>query len=467
MMDKMQTPVTVVILAAGLGTRMKSKTAKVLHRVCGKPLIQHVLDTALQIAPAERIFVVVGHQADEVRKAVAIQGVRFIEQKEQRGTGHAVVSGRAELAGLGGLLLVLYGDCPLLRTSTLEGLARAQANGSAACVLLTAMMNDPTGYGRVVRDAHGHVRRIVEQKAGTPEELAIREANMGIYCFRSDLFWKYAGDIGTNNPAGEYYLTDMAEILTRAGHHVEAVQTPDAREALGINTRIELAEVDKIMRDAKRRELMLSGVTIENPETVMIDADVQIGMDTVIEPFARLIGATRVGENCRIGGSSIVKDSELADGVEIAPFTIVNTSVVERNAVVGPFARLRMENHVAEGAHVGNFVELKKTRLGAKAKANHLAYLGDSEIGPRSNIGAGTITCNYDGSKKHKTVIGEGVFVGSNSTLVAPIEIEEGSYIAAGSTITHTVPKDALAFGRARQSVKEGWARKRRELGSK
>ncbi len=460
----MPIPVTVVILAAGLGTRMKSRQAKVLHRVCGRTLVETVVATALKLAPPERIFVVVGHQADKVREAVGTPGVGFIEQKEQLGTGHAVVAGRDALAGLGGYLLVLYGDSPHLRAETLQRLIDQEAAGDAACVLMSAVMEDPTGYGRVIRDSSGAVSAVVEQKAGAPEQLAIREANMGIYCFEADAFWKHAGEISTNNPAGEYYLTDMAEILTRAGRRVEAMRIDDPREALGINTRVELAESDRILRDHKRRELMLAGVTIENPETVMIDAGVRIGMDTVISPFAQILGSTVIGENCTVGACSIVTDSEIADGAEIGAFTMVNGSVVERNANVGPYARLRMDNRVGEGAHVGNFVELKKTRMGAGAKASHLAYLGDSEIGAKSNIGAGTITCNYDGYMKHPTKIGAGAFIGSNNTLVAPVEIGDGAYTAAGSTITNPVPEDALALGRARQEVKEGWARKRREM---
>jgi len=442
---------------------MKSRQAKVLHRAGGKPLVEHVVETALHVAPAERIFVVVGHQADRVRDALAATGAGFIEQAEQKGTGHAVLAGREALAALGGRLVVLYGDSPLLRSETLARLVEAAAPGEAACVLLTAIMEDPTGYGRVIRGPDGRVTAIVEQKAGSPEQLAIREANMGIYCFRADLFWRYAGEMGTGNPAGEYYLTDMAEILSRAGHAVEALQMDDPREALGINTRVELAEVDGILRERKRRELMLAGVTIESPETARIDAGVRVGMDTAIGPFVQIQGNTTIGENCRIGAHSIIFDSQIADGVEIGPYTIVGASVVERNAVIGPYARLRFDNHVEEGAHVGNFVELKKTRMGAGAKANHLAYLGDACIGARANIGAGTITCNYDGVHKHRTIIGEGAFVGSNSTLVAPLEIGEGAYIAAGSAITHAVPPDALALGRARQELKEGWAKKRRE----
>jgi bifunctional UDP-N-acetylglucosamine pyrophosphorylase/glucosamine-1-phosphate N-acetyltransferase len=452
-----------VILAAGLGTRMKSRQAKVLHRAGGKCLVEHVVDTALALAPAERIFVVVGHQAEAVRRAVTTPEIGFIEQGEQKGTGHAVMVGRAQLEGLGGYLVVLYGDCPLLRVETLRQLIGVETASSAAATLLTAEMADPTGYGRVLRNARGQVAEIVEQKAATAEQLAIREANMGIYCFRADLFWKHVGELGTDNPAQEYYLTDMAAIFTRAGLTVEALRICDAREALGINNRLELAEVDRLLRDRKLREVMLAGVTVEKPETVTIDADVRIGMDTVVEPFAQILGRTTIGDNCRIGACAILRDSELADDVEIGPFTVVGTSRLERGVHAGPFARLRMDNHVEAGAHIGNFVELKKTHMGAGAKANHLAYLGDSDIGARSNIGAGTITCNYDGVKKHPTTIGEGAFVGSNATLVAPLEIGDGSYIGAGSVITKPVPPDALAIGRGHQFVKEGWAKKRRE----
>ncbi len=458
----MPSPVTVVILAAGLGTRMKSRRAKVLHRAGGKALIEHVVETALQLAPPERIYVVVGHQAAEVRQAVTTPGVGFIEQREQLGTGHAVLVGREALQHLGGLLVILYGDSPLLRPETLQRLIAAEDSGDAAGVLLTAMMADPTGYGRVIRGARSNVEAIVEQKAATPDQLAIREANMGIYCYRADLFWKFISEICPDNPAREYYLTDMVEILNRAGHRVEAMQIEDEREALGINTRLELAEVDRLLRNRKVQELMLAGVTIEKPETVTIDADVRIGMDTIVEPFAQILGRTTIGENSRIGACSIIRNSNLADNVLIEPFTIVNTSTVERDVQAGPFARLRLENHVEAGAHIGNFVELKKTHMGAGAKSNHLAYLGDSVIGARSNIGAGTIFCNYDGTHKHQTTIGKGVFVGSNSTLVAPVELGEGSYIAAGSVVTDPVPADALALGRSRQVVKEEWAKKRR-----
>jgi bifunctional UDP-N-acetylglucosamine pyrophosphorylase/glucosamine-1-phosphate N-acetyltransferase len=463
----MQTPVTVVILAAGLGTRMKSRKAKVLHRAGGKTLLNHAVDTALELAPPERVFVVVGHQAEQVRASVAIPGIGFIEQKEQLGTGHALMVGRDRLAALGGNLVIVYGDGPLLRAATLRRLIEAKEDAGAAGVLLSAIMDDPTGYGRVLRETGRRVGAIVEQKAATPAQLAVREANMGIYCYDADLFWKHIDRIRPDNPAGEYYLTDMVEILKRAGHAVEAMQIEDYRECLGINDRLQLAEVDALLRERRRRELMLSGVTIEQPQTVSIDCGVYIGMDTVIGPFVQILGKTSIGENVRIGAGAIIQDCQIGDEVEIGPYTILARSQLERGVVAGPFARLRPDNIVEAGAHIGNFVELKKTRLGAGAKANHLAYLGDSEIGSKTNIGAGTITCNYDGQKKYPTRIGEGSFVGSNSTLVAPLEIGSGAYIAAGSVVTDPVPADALALGRGRQVIKEDWARKRRERAAK
>jgi bifunctional UDP-N-acetylglucosamine pyrophosphorylase/glucosamine-1-phosphate N-acetyltransferase len=460
----MQKPVTIVILAAGLGTRMKSRQAKVLHKAGGKTLLQHVIDTALALAPPERIFAVIGHQAEQVRQSAARSGIGFIEQTEQKGTGHAVMICRNSIAHLDGYLMVLYGDSPLLKVHTLRRLIAQEAEGSAAGVLMSALMDDPTGYGRVIRDSHGQVLDVVEQKAGTPEQLAIREANMGIYCFRADLFWKHIDEIQPNNPAREYYLTDMPAILSRAGHTVEAMQIDDPGEALGINDRAQLAMVDAIFRERKRGQMMAAGVTLIKPETITIDSAVEIGMDTIVEPFAQILGSTTIGENCHIGACSIIQDSALADAVQIGPFTVVNTSILERGVSAGPYARLRMENHVEAGAHIGNFVELKKTRMRAGAKAGHLAYLGDSDIGAEVNIGAGTITCNYDGYKKHPTQIGEGAFVGSNSTLVAPVEIGAGSYVAAGSVVTQAVPPDALAIGRGRQENKPDWAQKRRKL---
>jgi bifunctional UDP-N-acetylglucosamine pyrophosphorylase / glucosamine-1-phosphate N-acetyltransferase len=459
----MQSDVTVVILAAGLGTRMRSKQAKVLHSAGGKTLMQHAVDTAKAIAAPERIFVVVGHQADQVQENVKDRGVKFIVQTEQRGTGHALLCGQAELAPLPGLLVIFYGDCPLILPSTLSELIERQRESGAAATLVSTSLKDPTGYGRVIRTETGGVVAIVEQKAASPEQLALHEINAGIYCFRADLFWQRIGQLTPNHAANEYYLTDMIEILIGAGFRVQDMHVRDSSELLGINNRVELAKVDRKFRERKVHELMYSGVTIEKPETVTIDAQVRVGMDTVIEPFVQLLGDTVIGEACRIGACSIITNSELGDAVKIGAFTIVGDSKLDRGANAGPYSRLRMHSHVETGGHVGNFVELKKTKLGAGSKANHLAYLGDSEIGAGTNIGAGTITCNYDGIQKHRTKIGSKTFVGSNSTLVAPLEVADGAYIAAGSVVTRNVPEDALAIGRARQENKEGYAKKLRK----
>jgi bifunctional UDP-N-acetylglucosamine pyrophosphorylase / glucosamine-1-phosphate N-acetyltransferase len=459
----MTSQTNVVILAAGLGTRMKSKRAKVLHRAGGLSLIEHVVQAAGSIAPAGNATVVVGHQADQVRKLLAPSGVRFVDQTEQKGTGHALLACRASLASEPGLVVVLYGDCPLLSPATLAELVRRQLTSDAAATLITTRLSDPTGYGRILFGDQGDVRAIVEHKAATPAQLAIPFINSGIYCFRAELLWKHLMEIQPDNPAHEYYLTDIVEILGRAGHTVAAMEVENSAELLGINTRAELAEVDKIFRQRKVQELMLAGVTIEKPETVTIDACARIGEDSIVGPFAQILGRSEIGEDCRIGACSIVENSTLASRVEIAAFSSVADSHIETGAIIGPFARLRQGNHVGKDARIGNFVELKNTHFGAGAKANHLAYLGDSDIGDRTNIGAGTITCNYDGVNKHKTKIGPDTFVGSNSTLVAPLEIGDGSYIGAGSVITDAVPPDALALGRSRQVNKEGWAAQRKK----
>lgn len=447
----------VVILAAGQGTRMKSRMAKVLHRAGGKPLVRHSIDAAVKVARPERVFVVVGYQAEQVGAEVEAAGAQTIHQKEQKGTGHAVMCGESKLAELGGRLIVFVGDCPLMRGETLEQLAETQKSAGAAAAVITTEVEDATGYGRIVRDRDGHVLEIVEHKAASAEQRKIREINSGILCFDAAALWKHIGELRTDNPAGEYYLTDMVAIFKRAGLKVAALKIADSSELLGINNRAELADADRILRARKVRELMLAGVTIEKPETVTIDADVRIGTDTVIGPFVQITGESTIGDDCRIGACSIVHHSQLGDGAHVLPFTMISESKLEAHAQVGPFARLRMGAHLSEHAHVGNFVELKKTTLGAGTKSMHLAYLGDSTIGEKVNIGAGTITCNYDGQKKHQTVIHDGTFVGSNSTLIAPVEIGEGAYIAAGSVINQKVPAKSLALGRSRQVNKEGW----------
>jgi len=439
---------------------MKSRMAKVLHRAGGRALVEHAIVAAMGVAPPQRIFVVVGHQADAVREVAEAAGVRTIEQKEQLGTGHAMLCGESLLADLGGRMVVTVGDCPLIRPETLQALAERQRKSQAAAVVLTADVPDSTGYGRIIRDHNGAVGAIVEHKAATDLQRAVKEINSGIYCFDSAEFWRHVRQITPDNPAREYYLTDMIEIFNRAGLRVAATKISDPGELLGINDRVQLADADHILRDRKTRELMRAGVTIEKPETVTIDPDVRIGMDTVIGPFARITGQTVIGEDCKIGACAILHDAVLEDGAEVFAFSMVSSSKLAKNAHAGPYARLRMNAELGEGSHVGNFVELKNTRFGAGSKSMHLAYLGDSEVGSKVNVGAGTITCNYDGHKKHPTVIGDGAFVGSNSTLVAPVELETGAYVGAGSVITENVPEGALALGRARQVVKKGWKRK-------
>ncbi len=456
--------VVAIILAAGKGTRMKSRLPKVLHGICGIPMLEHVIGAAVG-AGISRNIVVIGHGSDMVRESVKLD-VDWVEQTEQLGTGHAVMSARPALGARNGSVVVLYGDGPLLREETLRSLVNRQVDSNAAATLITTKLDDPAGYGRVITGEDGNIEAIVEQKAATPEQLRIREINSGIYCFRAELLWKHLDEITTDNPAGEYYLTDLVEIFRKAGYGVQTMAVEDSSELLGINSRVELAEVDRIFRERKAHELMLAGVTIEKPESVSVDVGVKVGRDTIIGPFARILGDTAIGEDCYVGAHSVVRDSTLADGVQVNEYSIVNDSVIEAGCAIGPYARLRFGNHVETGAAVGNFVELKNTRLGTGAKALHLAYLGDSLIGPGVNIGAGTITCNYDGVKKHQTRIGAGAFVGSNSTLVAPVEVGENSYIAAGSVITKAVPADALGIGRGRQVNKEAWASERRNKGS-
>lgn len=455
--------ITVAILAAGQGTRMKSRRAKVLHEAGGDTLLNRVIRAALHVASASQIVVVVGHQAEDVRRSVKIPGIRFAEQAEQKGTGHAMLCAREAVESQDGLLLILNGDGPLLKPATLQALLDRASEPGLGGAIVTTQVPDPTGYGRIVRDDGGMIAAIVEQKAASPAELAIREINPGVYCFDAALFWKHIAEVTTNNPAKEYYLTDMVAILRSHGYHVAPLAVGDETELLGINTRVELAAADKILRARKAIELMLAGVTIESPETVTIDADVEVGPDSVIEANVQLRGATKIGAECRVGAGSVLRDCRVADGVAILPYVVADSSSIGARAHVGPFSRLRLNAEAGEETHIGNFVEVKKSRIEAGAKANHLAYLGDATIGPGVNIGAGTITCNYDGARKHETHIGSNVFVGSNSTLVAPLEIADGAFIAAGSVITKNVEPDALAIGRALQVDKPGWAKRRRE----
>jgi bifunctional UDP-N-acetylglucosamine pyrophosphorylase/glucosamine-1-phosphate N-acetyltransferase len=447
-----------VVMAAGLGTRMRSAKAKVLHEAGGLTMAELIVRQALRITTAERIRVITGHQAAEVEKVLSPYGVQFALQAEQKGTGHAVLCAREYLEKEPGMLLIINGDCPLLRAESLQQLLADASRSGVAGAILTTVLEDATGYGRIVRNERGALLAIVEEKAANAAQKQIREINTGIYAFRAESFWPALAQVTPDNPAREYYLTDVVGILHSEGHTLLPSLVKDPREVLGVNNRVELAAADRILRERKAHQLMLDGVTIEKPETVTIDEDVEIGSETVVEAFAQLRGATKVGANCRIGAGAILRNVLLADGVRVQPYSVLEDTQAGEEALIGPFARLRGGNQLGPKVRVGNFVELKNATLGDGAKANHLAYIGDASVGQGSNIGAGTITCNYDGFHKNRTKIGENTFVGSNSTLVAPIEVGSGSFVAAGSVITHAVPDNALAFGRARQAIKDGGA---------
>ncbi len=456
----------IAILAAGKGTRLKSQLPKVLHEIGGKPLLAHVVAATSSIVPPQNVFAIIGYQAERVREALAPTGINFVLQREQRGTGHALMEARDALQNFD-TILVLSGDVPLLQAATIAQVRDFHRANAAAMTILTAEPEDPTGYGRVLRKARkgratNEVDRIVEQKSLRGREVGVREVNSGIYAFATRALYAHIAKLKTDNAHLEYYLTDMAELLRKAGEKVMAVRAPESSEVLGVNTRLELAQLDAKLRDRKARELMEAGTTIFRPETCDIDADVEIGTDTVIEPFVQIIGKTKIGANCRIRSYSVITNCHLGDDVLILPGCMLEDSIVRDGAQLGPYSHLRPGSDIGEGAHVGNFVETKKTRLGKGSKANHLTYLGDSEIGEKVNVGAGTITCNYDGVSKYQTVIEDGAFIGSDTTLVAPVRVGRGAYIGAASCITEDVPPDALAVGRGRQVVKEGWAAQRR-----
>ncbi|HEX3472416.1 MAG TPA: bifunctional UDP-N-acetylglucosamine diphosphorylase/glucosamine-1-phosphate N-acetyltransferase GlmU [Silvibacterium sp.] len=452
----------IVIMAGGKGTRLKSKRAKVLHEIGGKALLRHVIGSASQVVSPGDIYVVVGHQAAEVEAAIKDTGVRFVHQEEQRGTGHAIQCAEAAVREYQ-QLLVLSGDVPLLKSETIARLRDFHIEQRAAMTILTAAPADPNGYGRVLRKSadSSEVTAIVEQKSLTAEQRCVREINSGIYGFKTEPLFAHISELKTENAHHEYYLTDMAGLLVAAGERVVALEAGNATEVLGANTIAEMMDLDRELRLETARKLMAQGVTILRPETTVIDAGVEIGPDTVIEPFVQLLGETKIGEDCRVRSYSVIENSTLADGVLVRQGCIVVDSRIAAAALIGPYSHLRPESEIGEKAHVGNFVETKKVKLGTGSKANHLTYLGDAEIGSGVNIGAGTITCNYDGVSKHRTLIGNDVFVGSDSTLVAPVVIGTGAYVAAGSSITEDVPDGALALGRARQTNKPGWAKNR------
>ena len=457
----------VAIMAAGKGTRLKSKHPKVLFEVGGRSLLGHVIASASQVVAPDDIFAIIGHEADRVREAVRSTGVNFVIQAEQKGTGHAVMCAREALRAYDHVL-VLSGDAPLLTPETIRRIRDFHLQHGGAMTLLSTDFPDPTGYGRIIRRKKGgktsdEVAQIIEDKQLSAAQKKIKEINAGMYAFSAKKLFTNLDKLSTDNPHHEYYLTDIAQVLNKAGEKVMAYKTPDAHEVAGANTRAEMAQLDREMRDRKCAELMASGVTIFKPETCVIDTTVEVAADTIIEPFVQLLGNTRIGSDCRIQSFSVIMDCEVADGALVQPGCVLEKSKVGPRASVGPFTHFRPLTEIGPECHVGNFVELKKTKMARGSKANHLSYLGDSIIGEKVNVGAGTITCNYDGVNKHTTTIEDGAFIGSDSTLVAPLKIGKGAYVAAAACVTQDVPEDALAISRTPQVNKEGWARKKRE----
>lgn len=443
-----------IILAAGKGTRMKSRYPKVLHKICGQPMVRHVIDAARE-AGVENNIVVIGHGAESVKETLAGQA-NFAVQSEQLGTGHAVMQAEEALKDFAGDVLVLCGDTPLVTAHTIRQLVAFHREQGSAATVLTAEMAEPGAYGRIIRDEKNQVTRIVEQKDASPNELAIREINTGMYCFSAPKLFVALHKTTPANAQGEYYLTDVLEILRVDGEKVAGVVVEDNHEIMGINNRVQLSEAEQLMRRRILERFMLDGVTVKDPDSTYIDARAEIGSDTIVYPYTSIEGVCRIGENCRLGPGTRLVAAEIGNEVLVQNSIILQSSV-GAGSVIGPFAYIRPDTVLAEGVKVGDFVEIKKSVIGKGSKVPHLSYIGDAIVGEKVNIGAGTITCNYDGQKKFRTVIGDGAFIGSNTNLVAPVEVGAGAITAAGSTVTKTVPAGALAVERAKQVNHEGW----------
>lgn len=452
----------VVILAAGLGKRMRSAKAKVLHRLAGKPLISHVVQTTHRLHP-DRLVVVVGHQGEEVQRVCEGKGLLFAVQREQRGTGDAVRAAQAHFSGFRGDVLIVCGDTPLLTTATLTRFVQDHRTRHVALSVLTTRLDDPAQYGRVIRTCDGRVRKIVEARDATSEELAEQEINTGIYCVDADFLFAALDQLQPLNAQEEYYLTDIVAQAVAAELPIQAVLTADPHEVGGINSREDLATMEKTRQAQLRGHWMAAGVTLEDPDTVYIDEDVTIGPDTVIGPNTQLKGTTTIGAGCRIDGSAYIENCRIGTDVHLFFSVALFNSEFGDKTAVGPFAHVREGTQVAARAEIGNFVEVKKSVIGEHTKAKHLAYIGDTEIGRDSNIGAGTITCNYDGFRKHRTKIGDRVQVGSDTTLVAPVTIHDDVYIATATTVRKDVPAGALVFNTREEKVREGWTATKRE----
>jgi bifunctional UDP-N-acetylglucosamine pyrophosphorylase/glucosamine-1-phosphate N-acetyltransferase len=463
------TDLHIVILAAGKGTRMKSTLAKVLHRLAGVPMIDYVLSTARRLRP-QSISVVVGHQADALKSALVNQSdLRFVVQEPQLGTGDALRRTEGLLKSASGTLVLLSGDVPLLRAETIASLVQHHLSTRAQATVLTAVVEEPMGYGRIVRSGRmpgssgEQIARIVEEKDASPAERQIREINSGIYAFALEGLFEAVKGLGADNAQKEYYLPDLVSIFRRRGLTVETVVAADSREIQGINSRGELAGLGRIVRQTKASELMAAGVTVEDPSTTYVDRDVTVGADTILHPCVFLEGHTSIGEGCEIHSGARIVNSRLGDRVVVFNHCVITDVTIDSDVSVGPFAHLRNHATIGPRAKVGNFVEMKNTALGAGAKSMHLAYLGDADIGERVNIGAGTITCNYDGVSKHKTTIEEGAFIGSDTQLIAPVTVGKGAYVGTGTTIREDVPPGALAVSAGKQRNIEGWVEKRKK----
>ncbi len=453
------TNLVAVILAAGKGTRMRSKLPKVLHKVGGKAMLQHVLDAATVAGCGEKV-VIVGHEAELVEQAVGDQA-KIALQAEQLGTGHAMMQTADALKDFNGTVLILCGDTPLLDGEELKKFCEAHRASGAAATVLTAIMDDPSGYGRIVRDADGNVRAIVEQKDATPEQLAIKEINTGIYCMECPLMFEMLATLTNNNAQGEYYLTDVLEKLNEAGKKVGGISTADSDMIMGINSRRQLAVAEGVMRQRVLDKLMDSGVTIMDPASTFIESSVKIGKDTIIYPFTWLEGSTVIGEDCEIGPQARFTNVKVGDDNHLQ-FIYAHDCEVQNHVTAGPYVHLRPDTIIGDRVKIGNYVEVKNSNVGTGTKLPHLTYIGDSDIGSGVNMGCGCITVNYDGKKKHRTVIGDNAFVGCNTNLVAPVTVQANTYIGAGSTITKEVPENALGIARAKQRNIEGWAEKYR-----
>lgn len=447
-----------VVLAAGKGTRMKSKKHKVLHPICGKPIIEHIFDRLRELG-TDKTICIIGHQGDTLSAHVSDPQITLVEQKEQLGTAHAILQAKDELGSLQGTTLVMNGDHPLFSQETLRNLVHSHQENKAAATVMTACVNDPTGYGRVVRSDDGTVNRIVEHKDATQAEREINEINTGTFCFDNEKLFAVISNVNNDNVQGEYYLPDVLSILIEKDEHVGAVQLKDAGEAMGVNDRYQLSQADAYMRQSILRQHMENGVTILNPESVYIEADVQIGMDTVIHPSTFLRGETVIGEECQIGPNADLTDVTIKDRANLR-YTVAADSQFEDDVLVGPYVYIRPQSHLGEKTKVGCFVDLKKATLGARSKISHLAYVGDAKVGKDVNISCGVVTVNYDGKNKHRTIIEDRAFIGCNVNLVAPVHVKKGAYVAAGSTITRDVPEKALAIARERQTNKPDYVEK-------